>query len=136
MYSQVVNDLLTLYVKKIISIPLKIKVLEIVTKNLKSKKSLLNISADIEQFWNEAISICTRDAKDVAIACETLNSKLFECLLAVCHQLRHYVSAEKAHLILLEGMEKLKDIRSSECVLGLQQMVYMTTIYYVCIYLK
>jgi hypothetical protein len=122
-FSYFVNSLLTLYSTRSIAIPMKIKLLEILTRILKLKRKVLDIKVSIYPFWNETIAICTRKSKDISISCETMNSKLFENLLFFTHEIRHYISDEEAKSILATGFSDLSDLRTSECVLGLQKLV-------------
>ena len=123
--STIVDTILTIYSKKRISIPMKLKSLSTMTSIFKYRKNALNLSVsyDYKPFWDEMYAICTRNAKDVSCGSESLNSKLFQTLLDFLHEARYYTSQEEADGMVTDAMALLSDIRSSNHMFGVHLLV-------------
>jgi hypothetical protein len=123
--SSIVDTILTIYSKKRISIPMKLKSLTVMSTIFKHRKNALNLSVtyDYKPFWDEMYAICTRNAKDLSCGSETLNSKLFQTLLEFLHEARYYTSQEQAEELVVNAMDLLSDLRSSNHMFGVQMLV-------------
>jgi hypothetical protein len=123
--STIVDSILTIYSIKRISIPMKLKCLNVMIAILKYRKNALNLSVvyNYKLFWDEMYAICTRNAKDLSCGSETLNSKLFQTLLDFLHEARLYTGQEQADELVVNAMDLLSDLRSPMNMFGLQMLV-------------
>jgi hypothetical protein len=123
--STIVDSLLSIYTTKKISIPMKIKSLKVMTSIFKYRKNSLTLffSYDYHFFWDEMLAICTRNAKDLSCGSESLNSKLFQSLIEFLHEARYYTTQDQAEDMVVNAMNLLSDLRSSNNMFGLQMLV-------------
>lgn len=123
--STIVDNLLTIYSQKRISIPMKLKSLTVMTEIFKSHKNALNISVsyNYKLFWGEMLAICTRNAKDLSCGSEIVNSKLFQTMLDFLHHARYYTTQVEAEEMVVAAMDLLSDLRSASNMFGLQMLV-------------
>lgn len=123
--SAIIDTLLTIYSKKRISIPMKLKSLNVMTTIFKYRKNALNLSVvyDYKPFWDEMYAVCTRNAKDLSCGSESLNSKLFQTLLEFLHEARYYTSQEEAESMVENAMDLLSDLRSSNHMFAVHMLV-------------
>jgi hypothetical protein len=123
--SSCVDTLLVIYTQKRISVPMKLKSLNVMISMFKYRKNALTLSVvyNFKPFWDEMFSICTRTAKDKSCGSEVLNSKLFQTLCDFLHEARYYTSPEQADELVVNAMDLLSDLRSPNHMFGVHMLV-------------